>query len=307
MARPASEQRRSHMARSPDEDTLGMQRDFLEVDGLKVACVLTGHGPPVLLLHGFGEFIESWAYNIPALSQHFTVVAPDLPGHGQSDPPQQDVTLPYCLRFVIGLMDSLGIERASLVGRSMGGPVCLGLAAEHPGRVNRIVLVSSAGYTSRVPLHYRLAVLPILGDILLGPPALINETTVRLAMKRQFYDPNRLPADWTRIACHYLRMPHRNMTIRSIIRANANLISPRPRADVPHYLPQVKTPILIIHGRQDRLVPAEQANVAVHLMPGAGLLLLDECGHNPQMEHASRFNESVVSFLLEGRLPEGGR
>ena len=276
---------------------LEIQREFVTVDGIQVGYLLTGSGPPLLLVHGFGEFIETWAYNIDALSKHFTVCAFDLPGHGLSQQPPEDYTLDFSMGIVTSFMTALGIRRASLIGRSMGGPLCFCLAADYPDRADRLVLVSSGGFSDRVPLPYRLAMLPILGDLFLGPSVLVSDTTVKLAMRRQFHNPDSIPEEWVHTATRYFKMPHRNAMVRNVVRSNTSLTSSKPKTGVFGRLPLVKAPTLIVHGLQDGLVPAQQAKEAAGILPGAELMLLDECGHNPQIEKAPDFNESVLAFL----------
>ena len=279
------------MSGSSGMGTFKGKGEFVTLDGTRVGLLLTGNGPPVLLVHGFGEFIETWAYSIDALSRHFTACGLDLPGHGLSEQPAEEYMLSYTVRFLARFLEMLGI------GRSMGRAICLGLASEYPDLVDRMVPVSSGGFSDRVPLPYRFVMLPVLGYLFLGPSVLVSETTVRIAMRRQFYDPDSPPREWIRVASHYFRMPRRNATIRNIARANASLTSSRPRAEVLDRLPLVKTPTLLIHGIQDHLVPVEQARAAAGVIGGAELKLFDGCGHNPQIERAAEFSRTVVSFL----------
>ena len=276
-----------------------IERQYVTVDGLRVGYLLRGSGPSVLLIHGLGEFLETWAYNIDSLSKHFTVCAVDLPGHGHSEQSKGDYTIDYCVGFVVDFMEVMGIKHVSLVGRSMGGPICLMIGIDFPDKVNKIILVSSGGFDENVPLAYRLALLPVLGDIMLGPAVLVNSSTVRLAMRRQFYNSNSVPDEWIQVACEYLKLSNRNETIRNIIRSNASLTSKKPKekAIVTDKISLLNTPTLIVHGMQDNLVSVEQARDAASIIPDAQLKLLAECGHNPQIEKAPEFNELVLSFL----------
>jgi len=285
------------MSRPVEKSLFEIRRQFVTVDNTRVSYLLTGSGPAVLLVHGFGEFIETWAYNINALSKNFTVCVLDLPGHGMSGQPRQDYNLDYSMNFIMHFMEAVGLEHPSLLGRSMGGAICFSLAAEYPDIPEKVILVSSGGFNNRVPLPYRLAALPVLGDLFLGPPALVSETTVRLAMRRQFYNPDSIPDEWIRTACNYFRMPYRNTMIRNIVRTNASLTSSKPKVDIFYKLPQLKNPTLVLHGMQDNLVPVEQAKAASNMIPEAVLKILDECGHNPQIEKAREFNQAVISFL----------
>ena len=142
---------------------------YVSVDRVSTRYVLEGAGPPVLLIHGFGEFLEVWGYNITPLSEYFSVYAMDLPGHGLSGEPPGNDTLDFTSEFIVHFMQALGIGHASLVGHSLGGLVCLSVAINFPEKMDKLVLVDSAGLSKEAPLIYRLATLPVLGDIILRP------------------------------------------------------------------------------------------------------------------------------------------
>jgi pimeloyl-ACP methyl ester carboxylesterase len=267
------------------------------VNGLRIAYVRRGQGPPLLLLHGFGEFVETWAYNLDGLSEHFKVFAVDLPGHGFSERDDEPHTVDYLAGFVLGFMDSLGIDRAGLVGRSMSAPVCLSIGVHHPNRASGIVLVSSGGYDQRVPLAYRLAGVPVLGELMLGPRLLVRERTVRMAIRRHFHDSARVPADWIKTATHYFRLPGRNSMIRHVVRSNSRVMGRSPLINVNELLAGQARPTLLIHGAQDRLMAVDHVRTAVSSVPMARLQVLEGCGHNPQVEMPARFNTAVISFL----------
>ena len=277
-----------------------LARDYTTVNGLRTAYVRRGQGPPVLLLHGFGEFIETWAYNLDGLSEHFTVFAADMPGHGLSERDDEPHTVDYLAGFVLGFMDSLGIDRAGLIGRSMSAPACLSIGAHHPERARGIVLIASGGYDGRVPLAYRLAAVPVLGQLMLGPRVLVSERTVRLAIRRHFHDPARVPDDWIKAATHYFRLPARNSLIRHVVRSNSRLMSRRSHVNVIDLLAGQSGPTLLIHGAQDAVIAVDDVRAAVRSMPLSSLHVLEGCGHNPQVEMPAEFNADVIAFLETG-------
>jgi len=123
---------------------LGLAPRTEVVDGLRVRYLRAGSGPPLVLLHGFASSIFTWRDTLPALARGHDVVALDLPGFGGSEQPV-GLTAERYPRVVIGLMDRLGIERFALMGNSLGGAVALLVAADHPARVERLVLVDAAG------------------------------------------------------------------------------------------------------------------------------------------------------------------
>lgn len=251
----------------------------------------------VLLVHGLGEFLEIWSFNIIALSEHFTVYAIDLPGHGLSEEPKQPYTASYSIKFIADFMKAMKIQYASLVGRSLGASICLNFALDFPDKVSKLVLVSCGGFNSKIPLTMRLAMLPLIDEVLSGPRVLINNTTVRFMMKRQFYKPQNIPEEWINTLVEYLRMPKRRATIRNIIRSAVATPINQSRMAFINKLSLLKTPTLFIHGVQDRVVPIDHARNNSSLIPRARLEAFEECGHNPQIDKAPEFNRVVVEFL----------
>jgi pimeloyl-ACP methyl ester carboxylesterase len=243
--------------------------------------------------------MESWQYVIDDLSRHATVYALDLPGHGCSEKPPHDCSIEYYVRFILGFMDTFGISRAGLAGHSMGCPVCVSLAADYPERIEKIILVDPGGFEKRVSLGYRLATVPILGNILLAPPAFINHTTVKRGMRRQFLDVSAVPDDWVQAAVKHLKNPDRNDTLIKTIRHYTGVLNRRKPQEIIDKARRVRLPALIIHGRQDKVIPLDQGQKAWKLIENSELRIFDDCGHNPEIEKPKQFAEAVISFLNE--------
>jgi 4,5:9,10-diseco-3-hydroxy-5,9,17-trioxoandrosta-1(10),2-diene-4-oate hydrolase len=285
-----------------------MDERYVDIDGIRTRYVVGGHGPPVLLIHGLGEFLEVWSRNIAPLSEYFNVYAVDLPGHGLSGKPLGSYTLDFTSEFIVHFMQALGIERASLVGHSLGGMVCLSVAISFPDKVDNLVLVDAGGLTKEVPLTYRLATLPVLGHILLGPRLFVNKVTIRmgLKMKRHFYNPNIVDEVWIDAACRYLKRPERKDAIANIIRSSIKPGQMYPGASIVDKLHLVEVPTLVVHGAQDRVVPVRYAQLACELITDARCKVIDECGHCPQIEKAAQFNDLVAAFLRASESAEKG-
>ncbi len=135
---------------------------YITVEGTKIRYIVEGAGPPLLLLHGYGEFLESWDLNLRPLSQHYQVYAMDLPGHGLSDKPKVAYNLSFFTRFMTNFMQALGIEHASLIGHSMGGHISLSVAINFPKKVDSLVLETSAGLSNDVSLLRKACSIPVL-------------------------------------------------------------------------------------------------------------------------------------------------
>ena len=275
---------------------LKLYEEYITVDDLRIRYLVSGDGPPVLLVHGIGEFMEIWKNNIVNLSQQFTVYTLDLPGHGLSEKLKKDFTRDFSINFIARFMEAIDVDRANLIGHSLGGPICMAFVINYPEKANKLILVASGGFTDKVPLSYRLVRLPIVSNILLGPTLLVNKATIRIGLKRQFYDEKTAPKDWVDIVSRHLKMSERKNTIRNIAKSNPANTDIMPRS-TNGILSMVKQPTLIVHGRQDRLIPVDYAHIASNLIPGARLQVMEECGHHPQIEKATEFNELVSQFL----------
>jgi len=271
-----------------------LEAEYIVVNGTKIRYIVKGSGSPVLLVHGFGQFLEVWWFNIGPLSQHYQVYAMDLPGHGLSEKPAVDCTFSIVTEFIIDFMEALGIGHASLIGHSMGGSICLDEAINFPDKVDRIILVDSGGLSEKVPLLYRLCALPVLGDILVRPTI---KAGVRHGIKRAFYNPDLVTEDMVNLNYELLRKPGVKATMLSIIRSGISISRSNPETIITDKLRLVKVPTLLIHGAQDAVIPLKYAQNASRLIPDCRLEIINECGHCPHLEKASEFNEAVISFL----------
>lgn len=252
-----------------------------------------GKGFPVVLLHGSGAGVTAWANwrgTIPVLAGKSRVIAPDLVGFGYTEAPAD-----FEYRFmdtwveqIIGLLDALDIERTDLVGNSFGGSVSLALAVRHPERVRRIVLMGSGGQD--FPVTQEL-------EALWGyTPSLENMKKIMDIMA----------FDRSLVTDELAELRYR-ATIRPGVQERFERVFPPPRqrwsdaqvvadadlAALPHE-------VLIIHGRDDRVVPLEVSLSLARKIDRSQLHVFGRCGHWTQIEHGSRFVRLVEDFLAEG-------
>ena len=268
---------------------------YADVGGFNLRYVVKGAGPSVLLIHGLSGYLETWIYNIGALSRHFTVYALDLPGHGLSEGPVANYTLDCCThRIAVGFMAALRIERASLVGHSLGGLVCLSVAIHFPQKVDKLVLVDSAGLSKEAPLIYRLAALPVLGDIGLR---FTIKPLIKAGMEKGFYNPDIITDEMVNLSYKYWRAPKFKRALANLLRHNVSIDGLHPEVVVTDKLNLVKAPTLLIHGVHDQVIPVDYARLACKLIPNVKCEVIDRCGHCPHIEKAARFNDLVVTFL----------
>lgn len=268
-----------------------------EVDGLRLHYVVEGRGPAVILVHGLGGFAESWRHNIRPLASRATVFALDLPGFGGSSKPRTRYRLAYFAAALRGFMDTLGLAQASLVGHSLGGAVGVTYALTHPSRVERLALVGALvpGCGYRPPWIYRLVALRGIGEVLsLGGCPKVYKT----ALARCFHTPDRgevdffvdhryaARSDWAARAAYLATL----RDVRIDFEAHAR--------DYRRALATLALPVLLIHGRQDHVVPPEHCAEVAGVLGYAAVRWLDACGHFPQIEHVGAVNGWLVDFLV---------
>lgn len=268
---------------------------YTQVDGLRLRYWDEGQGSPLLLLHGFGACCEYWQYNFPALTGHFRTIALDLPGHGYSEMRIPDYSLQSSAQFLTSFLDALEVEKASVVGKSMGGALALALAVYQPSRVDKLVLVNSAGLGREIALSFRLLTVPILRNILTQRTRL----GMKLWQKSLAYRKEAITDQWVDLAFRTGGQPGRRQIILSLAQAGLDMGGQRQEVWEPllRRLPEIKAPTLIFWGAQDPAIPVSHGQTAQRLIPHAQLHVFDKCGHLTQMEVAEEFNGLLIDFL----------
>jgi len=267
---------------------------FVSVDGRRVHILQAGAGAPVVLVHGIAASVIDWHLNLPALAQHFAVTAVDLPGFGESEIPPLTDPIADAIRFLGGLLDGLGLERAALVGNSMGGLICGHFAIAHPERVTKLLLVDPAGLDRDVSLHFRLLTVPLLGEWALQP----RPSSAQLAARGLFANPARAPSVW--IADKALdRGPAARAYLLKALRGGANFFGLRPSVRMLAGLRALTLPICVVWGDQDHVIPPYHLQLVKQQLPAARTYLLRDAGHVPMLEHPDEFNRVATAFLTE--------
>jgi pimeloyl-ACP methyl ester carboxylesterase len=271
----------------------GVTPAFVDVGGTQVRYVRAGSGPPVVLVHGFASSIYTWKDVWPALAAAHDVVALDLPGFGGSSVPRPLRGSSYP-EVVLAVMDHLGLERASLVGNSLGGSVAVAIAGDHPERVDRLVLVDSAGFnfgSGERPWILRLVAAPGVAPLVERLP--VRRRLVEAGLRQVFFDEALVTEERIdEYAAPMLR--------RGAVRAAAELLAAPGPGDFEALLRRVRAPTFVIWGREDRWIPATHAARFNAVVPGSTGTILDGCGHVPQEEKPARVAELVLEFLAEG-------
>lgn len=258
---------------------------------------LAGANPVVLLIHGLAGDSRTWSDLIARLGPGVDVVAPDLFGHGGSASTQRDCSLGSHASSLRDLLVVLGVERATVVGHSLGGGIGMQLAYQHPERCERLVLVSSGGLGVEVSLSLRLLSLPGVEYLM---PA-IAPRFVRDAGNAVGRQVGRLGVRWPALeqgwrAYTSLAEPeHRRpfaQTLRSVVSPAGQVVNACDRLYLAAHLPT-----LVVWGAVDRILPVAHADVAHGSLPGSELVILDRSGHFPQNEQPDAFARAVRDFL----------
>ncbi|HEV2757703.1 MAG TPA: alpha/beta fold hydrolase [Actinomycetota bacterium] len=257
-----------------------------------------GEGDPVVLLHGLGATNASMLPTLWDLAADHRVIAPDLPGFGDSVKPVRSYDAGFYGRWLVALLDELGVERAHLVGNSLGGRVAIEAALQAPERVDRLALLtpSPAFIKRREFVRFVKVLRPELGLV----PLPMSHRRVVASIKALFSRPHRLPDQWYAAAAdEFLRVfssPRGRVAFFSAAR-QIYLEEPYGETGFWDRLRELSRPALFVWGDRDRLVPAGFARHVERAVPDARSLLLADCGHVPQFELPERTHAAVREFF----------
>lgn len=258
--------------------------------------------PVVVLLHGGGidSATLSWRELIPALSDDYRVLAPDLPGYGESDTPERIPTTDYYVRVLERFLDAEDVDSAALVGASMGGGIAIGYALSHPERVDAVVAVDSYGLGGKVPfgpLGTLFTRLPVLSELSWRATAR-SRTVAWFAVRAVVGYGNLTPGLVDEVYAEARR--NDGSAWRRFQRAEVGLRG--LKTNYVDRLPDVTAPTLLIHGEDDPLVPSSWAVRAAALVPDAEVRILPNCGHWSPREKPNRVN-ALVRLFLQSNMP----
>ncbi|HEY2702151.1 MAG TPA: alpha/beta hydrolase [Candidatus Dormibacteraeota bacterium] len=275
--------------------------------GARIYYQRAGEGDPLLLLHGIASSTQVWRRLIPALAERHDVIAIDLPGCGRSHKPESDYSVGTQTASIRYVLDALGVDLATVVGHSLGGAVAMSFAYHYPERVGRMALIGSAGLGREMHLLLRLATLPVVPRRLLS---LLASPRLRLLARG-------LEAAMDRLGVEPL-LPHRSRHRSDVdelldrfgdpavqraffgMLASGSSISGQAVSALDR-LGMCLFPVLIVWGRNDGIFPMAHAERAARLIPHARLVVLDDCGHFPQLEAPGPFGSALATWLEETR------
>ncbi|WP_027212160.1 acetoin dehydrogenase dihydrolipoyllysine-residue acetyltransferase subunit [Burkholderia sp. WSM2232] len=266
-----------------DDEDAGPAFDYVEVDGIRVRYARRGpeSGTPVLFIHGFGGDLNNWLFNLDAVAATHPVIALDLPAHGLSQVRLAGTTLQELAAFVGRFLEAVDVPSAHLVGHSMGGGVAAQLAVDAPGKVRSLALISSAGLGDEVNADYTDGFVRAQSRRELKPVAelLFNDTAL---VSRQLLDD-------------LLKYKRLDGVAEALDALGTQLFGGgRQREQPGRALSRFDGPVLVVWGREDRIIPSAHAAAAP---AGAVVEVLDGAGHMPQMEKANEVNALLRQHL----------
>jgi len=252
------------------------------VFGQKIHYVEAGSGPNVILLHGLGGSSQGWQFNIGPLAEKFHVFVPDQIGFGKSDKPLVNYRIRTYVDFLDQFCKQLKIERATLVGNSMGGWIAAAFTVAFPDRVDKLVLVDAAGYAPPKDFDTRVFFA-------------LNPTTrdaMKVLVSKVFYNKAFQTDDAIDAAITARLAAGDGFTIKSI---TESII--RGEDFLDDTVKTIKRPTLVVWGREDGLVPLAEGERFHKDIAGSKLVVFDQCAHVPNLEKPGEFNAAVIKFL----------
>lgn len=268
---------------------------FVPVAGLSVH--LRDEGPrddptPVVLLHGTSASLHTWDGWAAALSKEHRVIRFDLPGFGLTGPAADgDYSIAAYVRFVVAMLDALGVQRCVLAGNSLGGNIAWATAVAHPERVAALILVDAAGYrleSQSVPIGFRLAKMPVLSKLML---VVLPRNIVESSVRNVYGDPSKVT--------DALVDRYYELTLREGNRASLpERFRQTAHGDHEDDIKKVTAPTLILWGGKDRLIPPSHGDAFHRDIAGSELVRFEALGHVPQEEDPAATVAAVQAFLV---------
>lgn len=273
---------------------------FRTIHGYRRAYRVAGSGPAILLIHGIGDNSTTWETVQSKLAQRFTVIAPDLLGHGKSDKPRADYSVAAYANGMRDLLSVLDIDRVTVIGHSLGGGVAMQFAYQFPQLVDRLILVGAGGVTKDVNIALRFASLPMGSEALalLRLPFVLPALQVVGRIAGGAFGSTGLGRDLPQVLRILNDLPEPTAssafarTLRAVVDWRGQVVTMLDRC----YLTQ-SVPVQLIWGSCDAVIPVSHARMAHAAMPGSQLEIFDGSGHFPFHDDPERFVQVVERFI----------
>lgn len=268
---------------------------YIKLGGIRARYLAAGEtGPVLVLVHGLGASAEIWKDNIRELAAGHRVYAPDLIGFGHTDKPDIKYSPFDFLAFLKDFIDALGFERVSMIGQSLGGGITLLYTIQNPERINKLILVDSAGLGREMTIPMRLGSISFLSRWFKVSKPMLEALTKRLV-----YDPDVITSGLVDLYHKLLAQPDSMRTISRVLSSVADLAGAKKDvlSLIRDRLNEIKAPTLIVWGKEDHILPLDHGIYGQQQIPGSLLYVFEQCGHIPNLEKPREFNELVLKFL----------
>jgi pimeloyl-ACP methyl ester carboxylesterase len=273
---------------------------YRTIHGYLRAFRVAGTGPAILLIHGIGDNSTTWDTVQSKLAQRFTVIAPDLLGHGKSDKPRADYSVAAYANGMRDLLSVLDIEQVTVVGHSLGGGVAMQFAYQFPQLVERLILVGAGGVTKDVNIALRIASVPMGSEALalLRLPMVLPALQVIGRVGGALFGSTGVGRDLPEVVRILADLPEPTAssafarTLRAVVDWRGQVVTMLDRC----YLTE-SVPVQLIWGSRDSVIPVEHAKMAHSAMPGSQLEVFEGSGHFPFHDDPDRFVELVEKFI----------
>ncbi len=285
---------------TPDRDRAALEAkyagasDFINVSGVRLHVRDTGPktAPAVIMLHGFGSSLHTWEPWAQTLAGDYRVIRFDLPGAGLSSiDPTHDYSDARSLQILTALMDQLSVSRAHVIGNSIGGRIAWKLAAQHPSRVDKLILISPDGFESS---GFEYGKKPDVPSFVKLMRYVLPSPVLRMNLEPAYADPSALTDDV--VTRYHELMLAPGVRDALIVRMEQTILED----PVPH-LRRIEAPTLLLWGEQDAMIPISNAQDYVRALKQSTLVGLASLGHVPHEENAARSLEPVLTFLKSVR------
>ncbi len=258
----------------------------VRINDIMLKYRIAGEGPPVLFVHGLGSDMRGWEFQEKSLAEHFTLILVDQRGHGHSDAPGMDmVPAEVFAADLNALLDSIEVEKVSVVGSSMGGLISQQFALDYPNRVHKLVLIDTGPKITEETIDevYSWREAQVEG----GDEAYFWEAT-RSCYPEEFIQNNKETID-------YLMNRENLLNPDGVLAAGLGLSS----FNVEERLHELEMPTLIIHGQVDRVFDVSLAHLLSNYIPNSELVILPGCGHDPGVQMTDELNQLLIEFLSD--------
>ncbi len=275
-----------------------IEDQYMTIDGCKIRYRDTGgSGMPVLFSHGISESLEFWDLQTVAALPNMRLISWDFPNHGLSDLSGKVEDFDSYGVWTQKFVEALKLDRLIAVGNSMGAAMSLRLAALVPNRVAGLVLANSAAFGPEVTPIFRIFTLPFLGEVMNKP----SDKGVDLQLQAIVKDIRCVSPTLRAAAKRNLAKPGGTAAFLATLRATMGLRGQKTAVWQKSHdiLAALTCPTLILHGREDRVLPYKHSEAAARLTPKAELQIYDDCGHTPQIEQPAAFDQDLAAFVAK--------